>query len=233
MGTLSGGLVACGGESPDVISIDGGSAGRAGAGGSGGRAGSSGSAGAGTAGSVTSDASNDVQANPDVVEETSKADSPPDAVAADAPRDVSQEGSTSDGALPDAMASDSTVPDVAPADGGGSDVVTTADAPAETGPASCPATQPPSDSDCPQNGLLCDYADAGGQPCVCRTISAGVRHWSCFGLDASAPDCPPPQMKPTTGQTCNDAGVSYACRYGNSWCFCNETSATPNTWQCI
>jgi len=216
-------LVACWGEHIVFVPMEAASAGPAGAAGSGGKGGSSGSGGSGgTAGSVAADASSDAQANPDAIDAPANTDAPPpDVVTADVPRDTAQESSSD-------VASDSHGPDVVVVEAA-ADVLT----PAEVGPASCPAMQPASDSDCPQNGLLCDYADAGGLPCICRTISAGVRHWSCFGLDASAPNCPPPPMKPMTGQVCSDAGASYACRYGNSWCFCNVAGGAANSWQCI
>jgi hypothetical protein len=96
---------------------------------------------------------------------------------------------------------------------------------------SCPATEPASNTDCPQTGLVCSYGDAGAA-CACRTISAGVHQWLCVGQDAGAQaNCP--QMKPTDGSACSDAGATAACRYGNTWCFCNETGGTANEWHCL
>jgi hypothetical protein len=144
---------------------------------------------------------------------------------------------TTDGASNDATnadsnsgdaASDALQTDTGPGDSSQPDAV------GDAGPSQCPVSEPTTGTDCTQNNLKCTYGDAGAAACVCHTVSAGVFKWTCAdGPDAAPPACPngPP---PSSGSTCNDAGASFACRFGTTWCFCNEAfNAAPNTWECL
>jgi hypothetical protein len=224
--------VACGGDDTGDLGL-GGSSGAGGKGGSTGTAGSlqnggsagtagsaqnGGSAGdtAGSAGSTAGSAGSAGTAgtNVDAGAKDAPAEATPDsakeASASDAPAsDVSSDGNTSqadaaDSGSADAVASDAT-------DGG------------------CPGSQPADSATCTQN-MTCDY---GNTECACHVVSAGVRKWSCLGADASPPSCPPNNMKPSSGDSCSDAGTAFSCRYGTTWCFCNQADASDYRWDCL
>jgi hypothetical protein len=258
-------FVACGGDDSATPGA-GGSAGSGGTGGAGGKGGSAGSGGrggsggsatagsagtggsgqAGTAGSAG--AGGNAGASGSAGSGGATADASSDAPLSDAPKDgatpdVSQDAPSSSDAGPETGAPDATGSDATQGDTTqGSDSPTSdasdAGSAQETGPeasTSCPVSQPANDSNCTDQ-VLCVYGD-GDVACICRTLSAGVRHWTCTGADASSgANCP--MMRPRTDDAgmygpCSDAGSSFSCRYGNTWCFCNEGLSTNNTWACL
>jgi hypothetical protein len=92
----------------------------------------------------------------------------------------------------------------------------------------CPGSQPAENSTCTQNAS-CNY---GSTQCACHVVSANTRKWSCLGPDAGpAPTCP--NQKPSDGASCSDAGASYFCRFGNTFCFCNQVGGPADQWTCF
>jgi len=154
--------------------------------------------------------------------------------------DTSQDAPASNDATPDGpAASDSSGSDVTQSLDATTNDVTDAGSTPDVGPeasSSCPGSQPANNTTCPASQVPCDYGD-GGITCICHVVSAGVRQWSCTGVEGgTGPSCPIMRPKPEdAGQyaECTDGGASFSCRYGNTWCFCNEGLSTNNIWSCL
>jgi hypothetical protein len=213
-GAQTGGSAGTGGSSIQTggSSGSGGNGGSTGTAGSGGTAGSAGSGGTAGTGGTSTEAGTKDAAN-EATTEASASDAK-EASTSDAPAsDVSSDATSSD-----ATSTDSS-------DAGSSDAA--ADI---TDSGSCPGAQPADNSTCDQT-MTCDYGDT---QCACHVISAGVRKWACLGPDASPPTCPPNNMKPMSGDSCNDSGnTTFSCRYGTTWCFCNQADASDWRWDCL
>jgi hypothetical protein len=212
-----------------------GSAGKGGAagsaqGGSGGSAGQGGSGGTGGTLDASGDAPTaDAPSTDAPTTETSPGDAPQDGARAD----TSQDAPPPSDATSDATSTDSTDATRADATDAGSTPEAGPDSPAS----SCPVSQPVNDTSCPSGQTPCDYGD-GSVTCICHVVSAGIRNWNCTDADAAAGGASCPMMKPKpddAGQygSCTDGGASFSCRYGNTWCFCNEGLSMNSIWSCL
>jgi hypothetical protein len=230
-------FVACGGDDTAAPGTggsggsDSGTGGTAGKGGTTGTGGSVGGGGSGTGGSKADGAAGTAGI----------------AGAAEAGPDVTTDVVTTDKVTTDVVTIDVVTTDVVTTDVVTTDVVTTdvtSDvSDAGNGNSTCPATEPVNGTDCTSNGRTCFYASADSgaveagdaaiqDSCVCHTISAGVTQWTCTGADGGggSPACPV-GAKPEAGTTCTDGGVGMACRFGNTWCFCEKADgASTFTW---
>jgi hypothetical protein len=223
-------FVACGGDDTSGPAATGGSGGTAGSTGTGGKSGGTGGSATGGGGNATGGSAG-------------KADGSAGTGGGEAGPDTTPDTVTPDTVTPDTTP-DTVTPDTTP-DVVVSDASDASDAPRETGPVGCPASEPTDGTDCTSNNLRCDYGPDGGgvmdagdagnaNGCICHTISAGVLKWACTSVDGgTGPTCPK-GAPPTPGDTCTDAGASMSCRFGSTWCFCNDTiDAAPNKWECL
>jgi hypothetical protein len=225
-------FVACGGDDTAAPGTggsggsDSGTGGTAGKGGTTGTGGSVGGGGSGTGGSKADGAAGTAGI----------------AGAAEAGPDVTTDVVTTDKVTTDVVTTDVVTTDVVTTDVVTTDVTSDV-SDAGNGNSTCPATEPVNGTDCTSNGRTCFYASADSgaveagdaaiqDSCVCHTISAGVTQWTCTGADGGggSPACPV-GAKPEAGTTCTDGGVGMACRFGNTWCFCEKADgASTFTW---